>query len=1186
MALLLPDDPPKGRKDRGLLPVRERRAAAPQIPAVADMRARLAGTNLAAPRDATAVDPEAAAKEALRSQAQRDRVENRKEIANRSVPMSHRAGNMQEAIAQAVAYWSAQAAGAGKDEWDPEMYDKAMAAMDYMFAPITSEEQRNAIARWSVDPNAKYEDMPPGAGYSEMLAGALPGFGDMQAGRDIKRDFTNDQVSGWTVVDMVSLIPAVGAMFGMIRKGGKMADFADLLHDGIKAAEKAGVSRDAYIRAETLRRVGGLEGADLAEALRKEGMSAQEAEAAAKIGARAPEPEPIRSRVPEGPPRIESLPTIRAQDPEAFDAIFFPVKDLSFAKVMDADGNMYAFRRGPMQIHADAFHQLGLDLEDFLGAGGIRVSDFGTMETRGLPSQAQQEAMGRYLRNNPRSEGLTLDLIDRNRGGFLEEYKIDSAGDIAKLPEKIERRLNPPKAPAAGHAMGLKVEDLRFEEPSTARRFEAAVRTGPDAEPVTGLNHGMAASAAGVDPKDYAQVERGWVFTDANGNQHFLTPLEAKEAIQVVRVGQEPDLRAVREVAAEGAPAERTRIKARSGEYVIPMGETGDVERQVRDPKREAFARGEFAADVPEGRGPEPAHRKFMRMTDEELAEENALRQQHGVEPMTRERIAEIEAGYQRRQSPKPYGEVSLAPMDVERRVGGEGAEAFKKAYADDLEVTDADREIAMKHNEMIAERNLKDPDLGTTSALDGGELKGRYILSPGKAWETRIKTADGTITPQQVAAFRIAHGEALKGNGLGTWWDPKTGEVVFDVSKATDDVNEAGRVAVSARQDGIYDSETGKFIATEDIPREFPGGPLFERPDKRITNKTPLSQGETVNSFAAKLAGLTLMRGTSIDDALDWAETVFGPEIRLWEDELVPRITRIRERWVDKLPDIDERMTRAFEQGSKHFEEDWYSSILPTAKELFGEELGPIWARMYAYTSASAEATGPNITFANKGLNQYALGEPINTGVYPPTAGPMIARALEDMESPVPRGHESASSGIAAAKLKDFDENISFGGDRAVIDMWQSRLAHDVLARHGKTKAFDAVKPEEYQVIQGLTEGLARRAGVSNKGFQAGTWAGTKMEWDDPAPLITGGEALRRHPGSRLLPDEKTGILLPSFVGPKGRPVTYREKYGIPALLAGGYLGAGALRGSGGLLGDEETPALFRDPRQGLLSY
>jgi hypothetical protein len=494
--------------------------------------------------------------------------------------------------------------------------------------------------------------------------------------------------------------------------------------------------------------------------------------------------------------------------------------------------------------------------------------------------------------------------------------------------------------------------------------------------------------------------------------------------------------------------------------------------------------------------------------------------------------------------------------------------------------VTDLDRQIAKRHNDAFDNATPEQRaagDVGSSTGPDGKDPTERYMVAPDKKTETAVDAVDGHITPEQVAEYRQANPEGAK--FVGTWLGPD-GKVWFDLSDQTADRGEAIRTARKGQQEGIFDREAGRFVAT-------PASRRTEAPGK-TTNRTPVTDNETVNSIGAKVAGLSLMDGTSIDDAMDWALESIGPEVMDYADDIIQRADAIRGRWQEKLgTDVSERMLKRYQEGSEHFTDDWYESILPTAKELMGDELGPIWARMYAYTSTGVDATGANITHGNKALAQYVRGEPIKAGLYPSTAEPLISQALKDMESAIPVRHVDSSSGIKAAKLREFDADISFGGDRAIIDMWQSRLAQNALARGAKDdpkllKQLSQINDEGYQVVQGLTEGLARQAGVSNKGFQAGTWAGEKQAFGDRSPLITGGEAIRRHPSMQdFVPDEKTGVLLPSFVGKGGRPVSYRTKYGIPALAAG-YVSS---RGAGLLAPEQEDTAgagLLRGARLG----
>lgn len=759
---------------------------------------------------------------------------------------------------------------------DPTFGEKVKAMLDYGFAPLDSKEKMEAVLRWSANPNAKMEDMPPGAMNVELPAGFVPFVGGAQALRDIYRDIKNRDVSGWTLLDAASLIPGIamlGSMVGMVK-------------------------------------------------------------------------------------------------------------------------------------HADMF------------------------------------------------------------------------GDMGRAWSKIEK---------------LRGEGLQGEA-----LLKRAISDGI--------------------PEDQARRMVG------------LGKESADEVIGTAKPGETV-------IGARGAAPDVDRARKMMEDHGIP----------------------------PQRSGAEPAHWEDIR------------RAAGGEEGIDLDRMGEIQRGMDARTSGPGYDMVALSPQYVHARVSGNGADAFKKAYTDAIEVSDVDVAIAAKHNKLIDEAAGKLEgryDIGSTSdASKGLDPEQQYIVSPSKGWETSIEAPDGRITPQQVAAFRAAHADDLKSGFVGTWYNPDTGAVVFDVSKGTDDLSVAQSMARKGEQDGLFDFKNKEFIET--APESAPSA-TFARPE-RVVNNTPITEGETVQSVAAKIAGLSLMKDTSIDDAFDWAVEALGPGVADYVDDLMPRVERLRTKWETKLgSDVDARLMEHFEKGSEFFADDWYETILPTANEVFGEELGPIWARIYAYTSAGADAGGSNITYANKGISQVALGQPIETGRFPTRAGPMIQRALTDMDSPVPVKHVGSKAGIDNAKLKEFDDNISFGGDRAIIDMWQSRLAQDVLNRHGKTAKFDDPTAEGYQVIQSLTEGIARREGQTNRGFQAGTWAGTKADWGElgSGGLETGGDLIRQHPGVRtMLPDEKTGMMLPSFIE-KGKPVTYRQKYGIPGLLAP-LAAPGLMRAQ--RRDEDERPSLFR---------
>jgi hypothetical protein len=74
--------------------------------------------------------------------------------------------------------------------------------------PKNLDELKGAM-EWIFDPNAKIDEMPPQALLADLFIGFLPGIGEMQAARDTYRDVEQDEVSGWTGLAAIGMLPMV-----------------------------------------------------------------------------------------------------------------------------------------------------------------------------------------------------------------------------------------------------------------------------------------------------------------------------------------------------------------------------------------------------------------------------------------------------------------------------------------------------------------------------------------------------------------------------------------------------------------------------------------------------------------------------------------------------------------------------------------------------------------------------------------------------------------------------------------------------------------------------------------------------------------------------------------------------------------------------------------------------------------
>lgn len=93
--------------------------------------------------------------------------------------------------------------------------EQTQAVMDYLATSPDSWEQVKAIAEHMADPTARPEDLPEGGFLAELALGMTPA-GLLQDFRDVYRDISQKNVSGWT---MAAVLP----IFGDFWRGGRRA---------------------------------------------------------------------------------------------------------------------------------------------------------------------------------------------------------------------------------------------------------------------------------------------------------------------------------------------------------------------------------------------------------------------------------------------------------------------------------------------------------------------------------------------------------------------------------------------------------------------------------------------------------------------------------------------------------------------------------------------------------------------------------------------------------------------------------------------------------------------------------------------------------------------------------------------------------------------------------------------------
>ena len=137
--------------------------------------------------------------------------------------------------------------------YDPALYAKAEAMLDYLFTPMTTPEQWDTYRKWATNPNASYADMPPGAMLPELAVGMFNIPGGIQALRDIWRDIKEEGEGGeggislLTALDALGALPVAGMLITMAahsddigdaaRRFARMAEMDDLVVDAARPGQ-------------------------------------------------------------------------------------------------------------------------------------------------------------------------------------------------------------------------------------------------------------------------------------------------------------------------------------------------------------------------------------------------------------------------------------------------------------------------------------------------------------------------------------------------------------------------------------------------------------------------------------------------------------------------------------------------------------------------------------------------------------------------------------------------------------------------------------------------------------------------------------------------------------------------------------------------------------------------------------
>jgi hypothetical protein len=117
------------------------------------------------------------------------------------------------------------------------------AMFTYMMSSPESMEEAGDVIKWMLNPNASYEDMPKGSFLPELILGLLPGPGELQALRDVWKDFHNNEVGLFTAMAGLGALPIIGLPIRWARSGGRVArhaeDISRAFREGTMTLEEA-----------------------------------------------------------------------------------------------------------------------------------------------------------------------------------------------------------------------------------------------------------------------------------------------------------------------------------------------------------------------------------------------------------------------------------------------------------------------------------------------------------------------------------------------------------------------------------------------------------------------------------------------------------------------------------------------------------------------------------------------------------------------------------------------------------------------------------------------------------------------------------------------------------------------------------------------------------------------------------
>jgi hypothetical protein len=415
-------------------------------------------------------------------------------------------------------------------------------------------------------------------------------------------------------------------------------------------------------------------------------------------------------------------------------------------------------------------------------------------------------------------------------------------------------------------------------------------------------------------------------------------------------------------------------------------------------------------------------------------------------------------------------------PIRINPGGKGRGADKFNKAYQDpDLEITDLDRQIAEKHNALLEQNSdwYGRDDIGTSTTLQGQEPTSRYAVSPDTVWEVKLEPGEsGRLTARDIAAYRTAYLPDLDVEDaerfIGTWWDPKSKEIVFDVSEGTDDLYRANALAKKAAQDGIMD-----------LRPEGGGPPVFLPTDRNMPDVREPTYREALQ--AALDAG---------EESFEWG----GRPVDTREGAFLEYMGEETQGMV-KHPAMMDRVLKMMRQGPHPRElasgaaafqsaRDWYKRSALALSEMFGPDAGrftAVLAAMSPRTTVAEDFKGALLFWERMNADKargidvsdrkwientlmditHIEGNPVGYDeaiIVGSTALNNVERVLKNWDDPV-------MAYLSGPKVDSFYNNLLQDVDAVTMDTWSTSYLNMNPARvAGRKAALRDLQTDEYR--------------------------------------------------------------------------------------------------------------------------